>query len=192
MLSRVAGRDIKNLIQDLVMKNQTTNLHRLVASSSTAADAIDDWAESHTTVPRSKEELTELGGLVRRFRFFAKEMLKLLDVDDRMTRDSLAEYFSQYTPDGEGDALFHESHAKFDEAAKQLNFLKEGLINLRSKWYYLWFNDRNTTSQEISNAVYELASEMAFCMNVYRQFREPMLEVLRVYQSAPGFRRLLG
>lgn len=190
VVSRWAGRGVRNLIHDLVMKNLTTNLQRLVQAGSDAADDIDNWAEAHTTVPRSREDLAELGGLVRRFRLFAQSMLKLLDVNDHMSRESLAEYFSQYTRDGEGDEPFHESHAKFDEAAKQLGYLKEGVQNLRSKWYYLWFNDRNTISQEISQAVYELASEMAFCRDVYRQFREPMLEVMKAVQSTPGFRRL--
>jgi hypothetical protein len=188
-LNRMAGNDIKNLIQDLVMKNLSSNLQRLVESSGTAADAIEDWAESHPTVPRSREELVELGGLVRRFRFLAHEMLKLLDVNEHMDRANLAEYFNHYTQDGEGDAPFHESHAKFEVAAKQLDYLRQGVQNLREKWYYFGFN-KDTTSREISEAVYGLATEMAFCRDVYRQFREPMLEVLRVYQDAPGFRRL--
>jgi hypothetical protein len=189
-LNRVAGHGVKNLIQDLVLKDQTTNLQRLVQSGSKAADAIDDWAEANTTVPRSQEDMAALGFLVNRFKFFAQEMLKILDVHEHMSRENLAAYFSQYTRDGEGDAPFHESHEKFDEAAKQLNYLREGVQNLRAKWYYLWFNDKNTTSEEISKDVYELASEMAFCRTVYRQFREPMVEVMKMYQNIPGFRRL--
>jgi hypothetical protein len=189
-MNRIAGDDVKNLIQDLVMKNLTPNLQRLVASSEGAADAIDDWAEKHTTVPHSREELAELSGLTRRFKFLAHEMLKLLDVSEHMSRDNLAEYFSQYTQDGQGDAPFHESHAKFDAAAKQLDYLREGVQDLRKKWYYFGWFTQDTTSEEISQSVYDLATEMAFCRDVYRQFRDPMVEVLKVVQNSPGFRRL--
>lgn len=186
-LNRIAGHDIKNLIQNLVMKNLTPNLQKLVGLAGDEADAIEDWAEAHTTVPRSREEVSEVAGRVRRFKYLAHEMLNLLDVGEHMGRANLAEYFAPYQRDGGDDAPFHESHANFEEAARQLDSLREGLTNLRKKWFYFGVDER-MTSEEISEAVYGVATEMAFCRDVYRQFREPMLEVMKIYQNTPGFR----
>lgn len=185
-LSDLAERVSKsrpNLMQSLVLRDLSGDLKAIVNKASDITDSIEDWAALHTSVPRSKAELAEVNGMVRKLKYSAKLMLEILDyTNEDLSSKGIAEYFGTFTPNGNGDYVLKQTQPKFEKALKELHQLTDVILSLRKKWFYLWVED-DSPSDRIISEVGGLASDMAACSMMYRQFREPMLEVLMVAQD---------